>query len=50
MTGTQLHHQLVSRRNWTGARYEQWLGDALIELLLAPRQGTKQPKTKKGQD
>jgi AcrR family transcriptional regulator len=35
-TGTQLHHQLVARRHWTGARYEQWLGDALVALLLAP--------------
>ena len=48
MSGTQLHHQLVARRHWTGSRYEQWLGDALIALLLTPPQGTKQPKTRKG--
>jgi AcrR family transcriptional regulator len=36
MSGTQLHHQLVSQRHWSGARYEQWLGDALIALLLDP--------------
>jgi hypothetical protein len=48
MSGTQLHHQLVSRRNWTGQRYERWLGDALIALLLTPRRGTEPPGT--GQD
>jgi TetR/AcrR family transcriptional regulator, regulator of autoinduction and epiphytic fitness len=37
MTGTQLHSQLVVQRKWTGSRYEEWLGDALIALLLAPR-------------
>jgi AcrR family transcriptional regulator len=53
MSGTQLHHQLVSRRHWTGSRYEKWLGEALIALLLAPDQGTGQPRTpriRKGQD
>jgi AcrR family transcriptional regulator len=47
MSGTQLHHQLVGRRHWTGSRYERWLGDALVALLLTPRQGTNQPKTRK---
>jgi AcrR family transcriptional regulator len=37
VTGSQLHRQLVSERRWTGARYEEWLGDTLIALLLAPR-------------
>jgi TetR/AcrR family transcriptional regulator, regulator of autoinduction and epiphytic fitness len=37
MSGTQLHQQLVARRHWTGSRYEEWLGDALIALLLDPR-------------
>jgi AcrR family transcriptional regulator len=50
MSGSQLHHQLVTRRRWTGARYERWLGDALIALLLAPRRGTEQPRPRKGQD
>lgn len=36
MSGSQLHHQLVVGRHWTGSRYEEWLGDALIALLLAP--------------
>jgi AcrR family transcriptional regulator len=36
MTGTQLHTQLVRQRKWTGSRYEEWLGDALIALILAP--------------
>jgi len=35
MTGSQLHHQLVSQRHWTAGRYEEWLGDSLIALLLA---------------
>lgn len=48
MSGTQLHHQLVSRRHWTGSRYETWLGDALIALLLAPPQAAAPPR--KGQD
>jgi AcrR family transcriptional regulator len=42
MSGTQLHHQLVSRRRWTGSRYEQWLGNALIALLLDPHPGAEQ--------
>jgi AcrR family transcriptional regulator len=48
MSGTQLHHQFVTQRQWTGARYEEWLGDALIALLLAPRQRTDQPGEGKG--
>lgn len=41
MSGTQLHHQLVSRRRWSGSRYEEWLGDALIALLLASHPGSR---------
>ena len=41
MSGTQLHHQLVAGRHWTGSRYEEWLGDALIALLLSPRSPTR---------
>src|SRR3954452_3026616 len=29
MSGTTLYDQLVSRRRWTAAQYEQWLGDVL---------------------
>ena len=43
LSGTQLHHQLVARRHWPGPRYEQWLGDALLALLLAPRRGPDAP-------
>jgi AcrR family transcriptional regulator len=50
LSGTELHRQLVARRHWTGARYEQWLGDALIALLLAPRQAPEPPRTRNGQD
>ena len=37
MTGSHLYQQLVDRQGWSAARYEQWLGDALVELLLSPR-------------
>ena len=36
MTGTDLYNQLVSARRWTPARYEEWLRDALINMLLEP--------------
>jgi len=36
MTGTDLYNQLVSGRRWTPARYEEWLRDALINMLLEP--------------
>ena len=36
MTGTDLYNQLVSVRRWTPARYEEWLRDALINMLLEP--------------
>jgi len=34
MTGTDLYNQLVSGRRWTASRYEEWLKDALINMLL----------------
>ena len=40
LSGPQLHRQLVTQRRWTAARYEQWLGEALIALLLAPARGS----------
>jgi AcrR family transcriptional regulator len=36
LTGTDLYNQLVSGRRWTPARYEEWLRDALINMLLEP--------------
>ena len=36
MTGTDIYNQLVSARRWTPARYEEWLRDALINMLLEP--------------
>ena len=34
MTGTELHQQLVEQRGWSGRRYETWLGNTLIQMLL----------------
>lgn len=36
MTGTDLYNQLVSGRRWTPARYEEWLRDAIVNMLLEP--------------
>jgi len=36
MTGTDLYNQLVSGRRWTASRYEEWLKDALVNMLLEP--------------
>jgi len=36
MTGTDLYNQLVSGRRWTASRYEEWLKDALVRMLLEP--------------
>jgi AcrR family transcriptional regulator len=36
MTGTDLYNQLASGRRWTPARYEEWLRDAIINMLLEP--------------
>jgi AcrR family transcriptional regulator len=36
MTGSEHYTQLVFERGWTPTRYEQWLGDALINMLLKP--------------
>jgi len=37
LTGTESYTQLVFERGWTPDRYEEWLGDALIDTLLRPR-------------
>jgi AcrR family transcriptional regulator len=36
MTSSELYTQLVFERGWTPSRYEKWLGDSLIMLLLKP--------------
>ena len=36
MTGADCYSQLVFQRSWKPARFEEWLGDALINLLLEP--------------
>jgi AcrR family transcriptional regulator len=38
MTGSDLFSMLVFERGWTPSRYEEWLGNALISLLLKPRE------------
>ena len=36
MTSADWYTQLVFERRWTPTRYEDWLGEALISLLLQP--------------
>ena len=36
MSGNDLYSMLVLDRGWTPSRYEEWLGSALIALLLSP--------------
>jgi AcrR family transcriptional regulator len=36
MTGADWYSQLVFQRKWKPARFEEWLGEALIDLLLEP--------------
>jgi AcrR family transcriptional regulator len=37
MTGSHLYQQLVARQGWPADRYEDWLGDTLVQLLLRRR-------------
>ena len=37
MTGSHLYQQLVDQQGWGADRYEEWLGDALVALLLSAR-------------
>jgi AcrR family transcriptional regulator len=37
MTASDLYSMLVFERGWTPARYEDWLGFALVSLLLTPQ-------------
>lgn len=41
MTGTDFYALLVFQRGWTPSRYEEWLGSALISLLLEPAERAK---------
>jgi hypothetical protein len=36
LSGPDPYTELVFRRGWTPARYEEWLGDATINMLLQP--------------
>ena len=39
LSGPDQYTQLVFERGWTPTRYEEWLGDALINTLLQPEVG-----------
>jgi len=41
LCGPDQYTQLVFDRGWTPSRYEQWLGDTLINSLLMPTIGSK---------
>jgi AcrR family transcriptional regulator len=43
-SGNDLYSMLVLDRGWTPARYEEWLGGALIDLLLVAGSATDLPK------
>jgi hypothetical protein len=36
MTSARVYSMLVVERGWTPNHYEDWLGTALIDLLLVP--------------
>lgn len=36
LTLPEVYQTLVDQRGWTATRYQQWLGDALVQQLLAP--------------
>ena len=38
MTSADVYSMLVVERGWTPNRYEEWLGSALIDLLLVPHE------------
>src|SRR5207237_6711170 len=39
LNGRDQYPQMVFERGWTPSRYEEWLGDTLINTLLQPRKG-----------
>lgn len=44
MSGPDWYIQLVFERGWTPSRYEAWLGDALVNLLLQPKPAEPSPR------
>jgi hypothetical protein len=36
LSGPDPYTELVFQRGWTPSRYEEWLGDATINMLLQP--------------
>lgn len=52
LTGPDYYCLLVFERKWKPARYEEWLGQSLIDLLLQPRAGMEASRTevRGGQD
>lgn len=44
LSGADWYIQLVFQRGWSPSRYEQWLGDALINLLLQPKVAERSPR------
>ena len=46
LNDTAPYHRLVVERSWTALRYETWLADTLVSLLIAPRYrpGTRRPR------
>ena len=39
LSGPDQYTQLVFERGWPPTRYEEWLGDALVNTLLQPEIG-----------
>jgi AcrR family transcriptional regulator len=37
LTGREIYRMLVLERHWSPQRYQDWLGDALVRFLIAPR-------------
>lgn len=44
MLGPDWYIQLVFERGWSPSRYEDWLGEALINLLLQPKVAERSPR------
>ncbi len=45
LSGPDQFTKLVFDRGWTPARYEEWLGDALVNTLLEPARQTRLKRT-----
>jgi AcrR family transcriptional regulator len=46
LSGPDQYIQMVFDRGWTPARYEEWLGDGLVNMLLEPRKSTLRTKVR----